>query len=121
MKGILIISSLLFLFFAQNPKSKVTWDHDYHDLGRVKHKEPKFCTFVFTNITNDSIKLDNVRTSCGCTSPIWNNEYVMAGDTSHIVVEYDAHDLGEFYKEIKVFIHKQKKSEKLYVYGEVVK
>lgn len=120
MKSLLFISSLLFLLFSQNPKSKVTWDKTEHDLGQIKHKEPLLCTFVFTNITNDSIKLDNVRTSCGCTSPIWNNEYVMPGDTSHIVIEYDAYDLGEFYKDIKVFIHKQRKSEKLYLYGEVV-
>ena len=43
----------------------------------------------------------------------------MAGDTSHIVIEYDAQDEGEFYKQIKVFIRKQRKAEKLLIYGDV--
>ncbi|MGK0387599.1 MAG: hypothetical protein ACI94Y_000325 [Maribacter sp.] len=120
MKSILFIILITNLFILEEPISKVTWDKTEHDFGIVEQKEPVFATFVFTNVTEDSIKLDNVRTSCGCTSPIWNNKYVMSGDTSHIVVEYDANDRGEFAKEIKVFINKQRKAEKLYVYGDVM-
>ncbi len=101
------------------PEPKVEWDKTEHDFGVLEHKEPVYATFVLKNITNDSIRLDNVRTSCGCTSPIWTNEYIMPGDTSHIVIEYDAHDKGEFYREIKVFIRRQRKPEKLFVYGRV--
>lgn len=120
MKTVLFFSFLMSLLFIQNPNSKVSWDKTEYDFGILKHKEPTMATFVFENVTEDSIRLDNVRTSCGCTSPIWTNEYIMPGDTSHIVIEYDAHDLGEFYKEIKVFIRKQRKAEKLYVFGEVI-
>jgi hypothetical protein len=120
MKSILFIALIASFFILEDPISKVTWDKTEHDFGILEQNKPVFATFVFTNVTEDSIKLDNVRTSCGCTSPIWANKYVMAGDTSHIVIEYDANDKGEFAKEIKVFINKQRKSEKLYVYGDVM-
>lgn len=114
------ISILSLFLLGQHPNSKVNWDKDEHDFGELKKGEPVMATFVLENITEDSIKLDNVRTSCGCTSPIWTNNYIQPGDTSHIVIEYDAHDRGEFYREIKVFIRKQRKAEKLYVFGTVV-
>ncbi len=110
---------MLPLLFLQNPQSKVSWDHDEHDFGKIPHQQPAFATFVMTNTSDEPIILDNVRTSCGCTSPIWNRDSIMPQDTAHIVVEYDAHDYGEFAKVIKVFINKQRKAEKLYILGEV--
>ncbi len=114
----------IFLFFSNllmpPPESLVSWDTLEHDFGIIDHKVPVQKTFVFTNESTDSIRLDNVRTTCGCTSPIWSNQYVMPGDTSHIVIEYDAQDTGEFYKQIKVFIRKQRKPEKLLIFGEVL-
>ncbi len=103
-----------------DPASKVVWDKVEHDFGVLEHKKHAFATFVLTNVSDDSIKIDNIRTACGCTSPIWNNDYVMPGDTSHIVIEYDSEDKGEFYKQIKVYIHKQRKPEKLLIYGDVL-
>ncbi len=120
MKIYLSIFSILCFFAWGDPDPKVEWDKIEHDFGVLEHRKPVKTTFVFKNISDDSIRIDNIRTTCGCTSPIWSNEYVMSGDTSHIVIEYDSQDKGEFYKQIKVFFRKQRKAEKLLIYGDVL-
>lgn len=87
-------------------------------MGLIPHGAADTLHFVFTNISNDSIRLDNVRTSCGCTFPFWTRDYIQPGDTSHIVIEYDGQDYGSFEKKIKVFIRQQRKPEKLLIRGE---
>ncbi len=118
---IFILSWILFGWgFFSEPETKVTWDRMEHDFGIIEYKEPTSTTFIMTNVSDDSLKIDNIRTSCGCTSPIWNYDYIMPGDTTHVTIEYDSQDKGEFYKQIKVFISKQRRPERLWVYGDVL-
>lgn len=111
----------LLLFRPAPPESKVTWNITEYDFGQVEYGTPVYCTFVMTNVSNEPVIIDNVRTSCGCTAPFWTEKEVMPGDTSHVVMEYDAHDKGDFYRWVRVFISGQRRPERLYVQGSVKK
>lgn len=75
------------------------------DFGNIPQGIPVEHTFRFVNKGKDSLKVDMVRTSCGCTTPRWSQEMVAPGDTSSMVVGYNAEDLGEFYRSITMIFN----------------
>jgi len=74
----------LFPFFFQN-NSNVEWLTPLeHDFGDVMHKEPAEFNFVFKNTSSDTMLIDNVRTTCGCTTPDWTWDPIAPDSTSSI-------------------------------------
>jgi len=117
----------VFLSFLQNDKkndkksgSVVTWlTEQDHDFGELRQGKPATFVFKFKNIAPDTILLQTVRTTCGCTAARYTEDPVAPNETGEIAVEYDAYQSGAFSKKIKVFFDKQKKAETLRIRGEV--
>ncbi len=103
-------------------KSKVQWlTPTSHDFGTISQGEPVEHLFKFKNISDISLTIDNVRTTCGCTAPDWNEtEVIMPDSTGTIILEFDAKATGYFYKMAKVWLNGQNKAEKLFIEGEVL-
>jgi hypothetical protein len=110
--------------FLQNDKkdvSIITWlTEQDHDFGELRQGKPASFTFKFKNITPDTLLLQTVRTTCGCTAARYMEEPIMPGAVGEIAIEYDAYQSGAFSKKIKVFFDKQKKAETLWIRGEVI-
>ena len=90
-----------------------------YEFGLLQQNVPVETLFIFKNISADTITIDNIRTTCGCTAPFWDLEPIPPGDTTEIRIEYNAYKEGYFRKKIKVFFNTQKKGDLLYVEGEV--
>lgn len=117
-----ILLALTAFAFTLDNLSKVEWlTPATHEFGDLIHKEAATHEFLFRNISKDTITIDNVRPSCGCTLPNWEDTPVPPDSTGAIRVEYDAHDQGYFKKKIKVYFSGQRKAEILYLEGWVVK
>ncbi len=113
-----LLISLLFLVWESD--SKVEWLTPMeHDFGIITQFEPVEVNFEFRNISGEAFLIDNVRTTCGCAAPDWTYDAVPADSTSTIRIEYDAAKKGYFRKKITVFFSGQRKSEKLWIEGEV--
>jgi hypothetical protein len=67
---------LSVLTFGQ---AKISFDIMSHDFGYVSEGKKVNYTFEFTNTGNDTLKLEKVQPSCGCTSPYWSREPVLPG------------------------------------------
>ena len=74
-----------------------------HDFGKIPQGKPVTYMFTFENTGKDSLKLDNVQASCGCTTPEWNKTAVAPGTKSTIKVGYNAAAEGPFEKTITVY------------------
>lgn len=115
--------SLVYLFFIkflllQNPS--VLWQTPTaHDFGRIQQHQPAEYIFKFKNNSRDTMIIDNVRTTCGCTVPDWTVEPILPDSISQIKVIYDAEKTGYFRKKIKVFVSTQRKGETLTISGQV--
>ena len=106
------------LFFQSN--SNVEWLTPLqHDFGDIIQKEPVEFNFVFKNVSRDSMLIDNVRTTCGCTTPDWTWDPIAPDSTSHIRVVFDAKRKGYFNKKVKVYFSNQRKATILKVKGYV--
>jgi hypothetical protein len=118
--GLLLSISMWSIFSVQS--SSVEWlGPQIHEFGDLIHTEGAVHEFEFKNISGDTILIDNVRPSCGCTIPEWENVPVLPDSVGSIRVEYDARDQGYFKKKIKVFFSNQRRAEILFVEGWVVK
>ena len=114
-----LFCSLLMLSFVGG--KKMQWISDTsHDFGSIEQGKTVVHTFIFQNTSQEPLTIDNVRTACGCTSPLWEEALIEPDSTGTIKLEFDATKIGYFQKEAKVFFHGQRKAERLTIMGEVV-
>jgi hypothetical protein len=85
------------------PKQDVlTLKETKYDFGTVPQGKPVFHFFEVVNTGSTPLKIDNIVTSCGCTTPEWSKEPIAPGGTAKIKVGYNAASEGGFEKSITV-------------------
>jgi hypothetical protein len=91
--------------FAQKKgKPAIEFQSLSHDFGIVKEETAKVSyEFVFKNTGNAPLVIQQVKTSCGCTTPSWTKRPVVPGATGKITVIYATFGhSGHFAKTITV-------------------
>ena len=109
-KSYILLLALFILPFCASAQEQtvkeadvIRFDKKVHDFGDVLIAEgPVKCTFTFTNISDKPIVINNVISSCGCTTPSWTKEPIMPGKTGTIKVHYNTNNIGGFTKTITV-------------------
>ncbi|MFZ4058215.1 MAG: DUF1573 domain-containing protein [Ferruginibacter sp.] len=92
-----------------------------YDFGKIPQGKPVTHIFEVSNGGNESIKIDNVQASCGCTTPEWEREKVLKnGESTKITVGYNAAAEGPFTKSITI-TYNGNKSKQFLIKGEVWK
>ena len=99
--------------------TKIAWKTTKHDFGTIAQNAPVSFVFELTNVGDEVLILDNVRTTCGCTAPEWPKEPIAPKASSQITVTYNAAKAGAFKKLVKVYLKGQKKPEILTIEGTV--
>lgn len=86
---IFLISFLAIPIPAQVNKSKITFVETKHDFGKVPQGEELVYQYKFTNVDEDTLRIDNVRASCGCTGVTLGNKKNFAkGEKGEIKVTF---------------------------------
>ncbi len=123
------ILSILFVFsmsalFAQtnnNPDAPVLkFEKESINYGTIKKGEDGSRVFKFKNIGKTPLKIERVKSSCGCTVPTYPKEEIMPGETGEISVKYDTNKVGRFSKTISIFSNAKRKRIVLRISGNVV-
>ena len=108
MKKLLYLSAILAFIGVGNiyaqKKAVIKFNNIEHDFGKIKEEAGKVkCTFTFTNTGDDTLKIINVKPSCGCTAVDWTKTGVLPKKTGYINAEFDpAKRPGTFNKGISV-------------------
>jgi len=102
----------LFIFgissavFAQSDAKKadevVKFKEMKHDFGKIKQGVPVTYDFVFTNVGETPVIIENASASCGCTTPTWPQQPIMKGKSDRIKAGFNAAAPGVFEKGIFV-------------------
>jgi hypothetical protein len=88
----LVLLSVLFCFtftggFAQ---AKIQFSEVKHDFGNIKERDGHVShVFTFKNTGNAPLVIQNVETSCGCTSPEYTKEPVQPGKSGIVKATFD--------------------------------
>jgi hypothetical protein len=74
-----------------------------YNFGLIPQGKPVTHIFDVTDSGSDSLKIANIQASCGCTTPQWDRDKVVApGGKTIITVGYNAANEGVFSKTITV-------------------
>ncbi len=129
--SILMLTIVFLAFSAQaqntpavskpNPKAPVIkFEKVIHDYGTIQQSANGDCEFKFKNTGKEPLVLSNVITSCGCTTPSWPKEPIMAGKTGVIKVHYDTNRMGAISKTVTVLSNATEDRVVLTIKGTVV-
>ena len=84
--------------------ARIEFTNTVHDFGQNPQGTPVATAFVFKNTGNAPLVLQNVKASCGCTTPFWPKEPLLPGQESKIDVKYNMARAGNFTKTITVTV-----------------
>ena len=90
-----------------------------HDFGKLQRAKPVTAEFTLTNSGINTLTINDVKTTCGCTVPEWSKEPVDPGLATTIKVVYSASDKGWFSKRIFVFTNTKNSPLGFIITGEV--
>ncbi|HEX6913681.1 MAG TPA: DUF1573 domain-containing protein [Chitinophagaceae bacterium] len=121
MKKFTLFAAALFAFAAVNaqvnstPEVKATqnevkditkvlsFKNDAYTFGKIPQGKPVEFDLEVKNISNDSVKIENVQVSCGCTTPKWQAGPYAPGEKFKITLGFNAAAVGPFSKSVTVF------------------
>jgi len=91
------------------------------DFGKIPQGKPVTHVFEVVNKSNVALKISNINASCGCTTPEWEKDKVVApGEKTKITVGYNAAAEGPFTKFITV-TYNDAQTKQITIKGEVWK
>lgn len=102
----------------------IEWQEDTtYDFGLINDSDKVNTSFSFKNVSEVPIFIDNIRVSCGCTSPDWQKTAIAPDSltTIQVIFNPDHQGGGYFQKKVRVFISEQRRAEILYIEGEIEK
>ena len=82
--------------------AKIRFEEMEHQYGTISKGANGDCQFVFWNDGNEPLILQNVKASCGCTTPKYTQKPVMPGEKGVIDVHYNTNNVGGFSKTVTV-------------------
>ncbi|WP_417008631.1 DUF1573 domain-containing protein [Bacteroides congonensis] len=95
-------------FGAEERKyTKIMIDKKYMDLGTFDWKKQKSCEFILSNIGQELLVVDNVITSCGCTTVEYSKVPVQPEKSLILKVKYVAEHPEYFNKTVTVYCNEK--------------
>ena len=82
--------------------AKIRFEEMEHQYGTIQKGGNGDCEFVFWNDGDEPLILQNVKASCGCTTPKYTQKPVMPGQKGTIGVHYNTNNVGGFSKTVTV-------------------
>ena len=121
MKRLFTVFLLLGLSIHLTAQAKIEFIQTTHDFGLIEEGDNATYLFIFKNIGTDTLQIESVRPSCGCTSPYWAKDPVLPGETGEIKVQYNSKGrIGAFYKSINIVSNSIEPNKQLKIGGLVV-
>lgn len=119
-----MILSITFAVAQNNNKQEgsAQFVNTTHDFGKVAEESGSVsCEFKFTNTGTKPLLIQDIRTSCGCTTPSYTKDPVLPGKEGVIKVTYSTRGrVGKINKRVTVFTDEPDKVYTLSIAGEVL-
>ncbi len=95
----------LSVFAVAGTGPRISFDKDSHDYGRVLSGDTVTEEFTFTNTGDETLIIEKLRSSCGCTKAVKGSREVPPQGTSKIVAAFDTTGLRPGRKIKKIYVH----------------
>lgn len=87
--------------------SKVlVFKEENHDFGKIPYGKPVEFDVPIKNISSDSVKIENVKVGCGCTTPKYEQGKSYApGENFKVTLGFSGYADGPFEKYVDIFFN----------------
>lgn len=121
MKYVLTLFVLVSTAFALTAQPQINFAKKVHDYGEIKEDGgAATTTFEFTNNGDQPLILNNVKATCGCTTPEWTKNPIPPQGKGTIKVSYNPKNRpGAFSKNVNVYSNTQPSVTVLNIKGKV--
>lgn len=85
-----------------NASTTMTVDKEVHDFGTLVYESENQCKFTITNTGQKPLVIDNVKASCGCTTPIKPEKPILPGKSDVIEVGFKPNTNGDVEKTVTI-------------------
>jgi hypothetical protein len=72
------------------PLTTVEFMEDSHNFGEIPEGEKVTHVFKFRNTGTNPLQVENVKPSCGCTTPDWSKEPIPVGEEGFVTMEFNS-------------------------------
>ena len=77
-----------------------------HDFGKIPYGKPVEFDVAIKNISGDSVKIENVKVQCGCTTPKYQAGKTFGpGETVKVTLGFNGFTEGRFEKTADIFFN----------------
>lgn len=95
---------------AAAPKADIAkvleFKEENHDFGKIPYGKPVEFDVMIKNISPDSVKIDNVKVGCGCTTPKYEQGKTYApGENFKVTLGFTGYADGPFEKYVDIFFN----------------
>lgn len=120
MRKTIFCVGMVAMFLAQG-QAKLMFEKEIHDFGKLKEVDGSAeYSFAFVNTGDQPLKINGVKTSCGCTTPYWTKEEVLPGDSGRVTARYNTVNRpGPFSKSLTVSSNAENYTVRLIIKGQV--
>jgi hypothetical protein len=107
--------------FGQTVEPTISFEQETHDFGNIREEDGKArYDFQFTNTGGKPLIINQVKASCGCTSPDWSKEPILPGKRGFVSATYDPMNRpGPFNKSLTVISNATNPNMVLFIKGDV--
>lgn len=98
----------------------IEFENETIDYGTIKQNADGEKVFKFENKGQEPIIITRVKTSCGCTVPVWPKEPILPNQTGEIKIKYDTKRVGAFQKTITVLSNASEPNKIIRIKGKIL-
>ena len=111
--ALILVASVQIFAQTSTPNGQVQKDitkllkftNDNYNMGNIPYGKPTEFNVTIENISNAPITLNNVQVSCGCTTPKFQANAVIApGQKTIVTLGFNGSAMGNFTKNATIFL-----------------
>ena len=85
----------------------LSFTEENHDFGKIPYGKPVEFDVIIKNISSDSVKIENVKVQCGCTTPKYEQGKSYApGESFKVTLGFSGNAEGPFEKSVDIVFDK---------------
>lgn len=116
---LLVLSCIVTLATAKSKESIIKFDTSQFNFGTFPQKQVRVCVFAFKNTGDAPLLINNVSTTCNCTSATYTKAPVLPGKVGYIKVYFNGnlYSKGHFHKNVDVYSNASNGMFRLFIEG----
>lgn len=84
----------------------LAFSEENHDFGKIPYGKPVEFDVTIKNVSPDTVKIENVKVGCGCTTPKYEQGKSYApGETFKVTLGFSGYADGQFEKFVDIFFN----------------